>query len=494
MNFHDYFADATRPVEACIVGTGGFGRSFLAQAQRVSLMNARIAVDIDSATAWTALKSVGVETIAECHSQEEASRAWAEGCSIAAGALQHVVHLPFDVLVEATGHPEAGARHAELAIEAGKHVALVSKEVDSVIGPGLALLAAGKGKVVTPVDGDQPSLLIGLVTWAEILGFEIVCAGKSSEYDFVFNPTTETLTSNGVTIDAAGFARHLDPGEGDIAELVAARAKAAAKLPQRAVPDLCELAVAAHSIDLVPDRPELHCPLARISEVPSLFSTREDGGLLQGGRRMDVFHCLRLPGEISFAGGVFVVIRCRDAASWELLAGKGHIVSRNGATAMVYLPRHLLGLEAATSVLEAGLKGLSCGSRHPRPRFDLVAIADADLGAGTLLTATGHHHAIENVSSALIPGAPLEAERPAPFYLIANRRLVRPVKAGSAIRLGDIAAEDSRLLDLRRRQDALFFGNAYDAEHELGEKRRGQPSDAPGCLEHGRPQEEKPSI
>ncbi|GGA95240.1 NAD-binding homoserine dehydrogenase [Brucella endophytica] len=457
MNFHDYFAGATRPVEACIVGTGGFGRSFLAQGRRVPQMNVRIAVDVDSASAAAALESVGAGRVAQCHSPEDASRAWAEGAAIAAGNLAHVVHLPFDVLVEATGHPEAGARHAELAIEAGKHVALVSKEVDSVVGPGLATRAARSGKVVTPVDGDQPSLLIGLVTWAEVLGFEIVCAGKSSEYDFVFDPETRTLTSNGVTIDAADFSDLLDLGERGAVEVAAARARAARKLPQRAVPDLCELAVVSHSVDLAPDRPELHCPIARISEVPTFFSTREDGGLLEGERRMDVFHCLRLPGEISFAGGVFVVIRCRDAASWELLAGKGHILSRDGATAMVYLPRHLLGLEAATSVLEAGLKGLSSGSRHPRPRFDLIAVAEADLEAGTLLAAGGHHHAIENVSAALVPASPVQEERPAPFYLAANRKLIRPVKAGNAIRLGDIAVEGSRLLDLRQQQDAFFF-------------------------------------
>ncbi|MGH6862266.1 MAG: flagellar biosynthesis protein FlgA, partial [Phyllobacterium sp.] len=105
----------------------------------------------------------------------------------------------------------------------------------------------------------------------------------------------------------------------------------------------------------------------------------------------------------------------------------------------------------------AGLKGLSSGARQPRPRLDLIAIADADLAAGTVLTARGHHHAIDNVSSALVPARPLQAEQPAPFYLIANRQLIRPVKSGSAICLGDVAAKDSSLLDLRRQQDALFF-------------------------------------
>lgn len=46
MNLHSYYAAAERPVETCVVGTGGFGQSFLGQAQRVPLMNARIAVDV----------------------------------------------------------------------------------------------------------------------------------------------------------------------------------------------------------------------------------------------------------------------------------------------------------------------------------------------------------------------------------------------------------------------------------------------------------------
>lgn len=71
--------------------------------------------------------------------------------------------------MEATGHPETGALHAKRAIESGWHIVMVSKEVDSVIGPELAEMAT-VGRVYTPVDGDQPSLLIGLISWARVLG------------------------------------------------------------------------------------------------------------------------------------------------------------------------------------------------------------------------------------------------------------------------------------------------------------------------------------
>src|SRR5690606_34591883 len=103
-------------------------------------------------------------------------------------------------------------------------------------------------------------------------------------------------------------------------------------------------------------------------------------------RRLDVFHCLRLPSEVSFAGGVFVVVRCDNETTWAMLRDKGHVLSRSGRTAMLYLPRHLLGLEAATSVLEMALRGVSSGAHEPRHHADLVAHADADLPTGTVLT------------------------------------------------------------------------------------------------------------
>ena len=120
MNHHRYFAGVdTRTVECVIVGTGGFGRSFLAQARHVKGLNCRVAVDRDAATAAAVLASVGVTDIAECHDRASACAAWDAGRPIAVADLAIVADFPIDVVLEATGNPEAGARHARLAIEAG---------------------------------------------------------------------------------------------------------------------------------------------------------------------------------------------------------------------------------------------------------------------------------------------------------------------------------------------------------------------------------------
>lgn len=464
MNYHRYFGVSARRVETCLVGTGDFGRSFLGQARRTPLLSARVAVDLSLervAEAWHAAGAAR-QDVAPCRTAAEARSAWDAGKLVAACDLACVIELPLDVVIEATGHPEAGARHAKMAIEAGRHVALVSKEVDIVVGPGLSRMAREAGRVVTPIDGDQPSLLMGKVTWAETLGFTIVAAGKSSEYDFVYDPDADAITSNGRTMATPGLSRAWDLGSRSVAEVLAERARSAAGVPQRTVPDLCELLIVANAVGLDPDRPDLHAPILRIGEVPTAFSSRTEGGLLAGDRRIDVFNCLRRADEISFAGGVFVVVRCEDQASWRILRDKGHILGRDETTAMLYLPRHVLGLEAATSILAAGIHGVSTGAEEPQPRYDLAAHCYADLPAGTLLTASGHHHSIENVSGRAVPGGALAPDAPMPFYLAANRRLVRPVARGELIRCADVElAEDSVLLALRRRQDAMFFGGAH---------------------------------
>ncbi|WLE00756.1 flagellar biosynthesis protein FlgA (plasmid) [Agrobacterium leguminum] len=462
MNYHTYFSSSERstPVQCCMVGVGGFGESFLSQCGAVPLLSARVVVDLDVQKAVGVLVAVGIAVgdISVCQTSKQAEDAWMAGKYVVANDIRKVLDLPLDVVIEATGHPEAGARHARFAIDAGFHVALVTKEVDSVIGPELAARAKRRGRVVTPVDGDQPSLLIGLITWAQVLGLEIVAAGKSSEYDFVYDPVHGTLTSNGHSITCPDFAQWLDLGKRSCEDVATGRAKVASELPQRAVPDLCELAVVANSTGFEPDRPDLHAPIARIVEVADFFSPKDDGGLLSGIGRLDVFHCLRLPGEPSFAGGVFVLVRTKQNATWTMLADKGHVVSRTGRFALIYLPRHLLGAEAATSVLEAGLKSVSSGGNDPSPVVDLVARADRDLPVGTFLNAVGHHHSIQGVSGCLVRSSHLGPDVPAPYYLLANKRLLRPVDKGSIIRCADVEFDEtSDMWVLRQDQDRRFF-------------------------------------
>ena len=369
-----------------------------------------------------------------------------------------LMKLPLDVIVEATGNPEAAASSGEAAIENGKHLVLASKEAESVIGPLLSRKARDAGLVATLVEGDQPSLLLVLFTWARLLGLDVVCAGKSSEYDFVFDPETETLAWQTTEYAAPGLNEYWMLQDDSVETTLAARAEILAAVPQRTVPDLCEMGIVPNATGLRPDTPSFHVPVARAVEVPDIFRPRTEGGLLSNTGVIDVFNCLRRPDEQSFAGGVFVVVRCDNPETWEVLRGKGIPVSRSGSHAMLYNPSHLLGVEAPISILPAALLGHPTGGAEPKPVVDLVARTNRDWRAGETLTITDHHHhEVAGLEPLLVESAAAVSGNPAPYYLAAGRPLTRDVPAGTVVTIDMIEPPDSSdLWRLRADQDRSF--------------------------------------
>ena len=83
------------------------------------------------------------------------------------------------MIVEATGDPKAGIRHALKVIEHGKHIVMVNVEADVVAGPLLAAKARAAGVIYSLAWGDQPALICEHVDWARAAGFEVVSAGRA---------------------------------------------------------------------------------------------------------------------------------------------------------------------------------------------------------------------------------------------------------------------------------------------------------------------------
>jgi predicted homoserine dehydrogenase-like protein len=448
-----------RTVRALVIGAGEYGFSFVAQSRRttgltVSAIHARRAE-----RGVAAFKHAGLpdDAIVICDDLATAKAALETGKAVVSGDALMLMQLPVDIVVESTGAPEAAAVHADAALRHGKHVAMVSKEPDSVVGPLFHRKAKAAGLVYTPVDGDQPSLLMQLVVWARLLGLEILCAGKTSEYDFVYNPATKRVTSLDRETDGRAVDALWEFGGRGIPAVVKARGDALAAIPQHTVPDLVEMGLVANATGLAPDVPAFHAPIARTPEIADVLVPVEMGGILHGAGRVDVVNSLRRPDEASFAGGVFVVVRCEDKKTWEVLRAKGHVVSRSGDAAMIYRPSHLLGVESATTVLSAVLHGRSSGPDDVQPRFDVAGKTNTALKAGTVLEATGHHHQIAGVDGLLVPARAATGPNPIPFYLMAGNRLLRDVPAGTVIAAEMVEPpRESVLWSLRRQLEQTF--------------------------------------
>lgn len=448
-------------VRACLMGAGEFGTSYIFQAQTMPHMEVKAVCTRTVQRAVDAYVSAGIPAnrVKICATAEEAKKAYGEGFFVVVEAFDTIADLPLEVLVESSGQPEVSAAAAELAIEKGMHVVMVSKETDSVVGSILAQKAQSKGLVYTTGDGDQPSMLIGLISWGRALGLTIVSAGKASEYDFVYDPVAKMLTCEGQqqVFSCPGMADLWNLGDRNVRDVAEARGAILSILTSRSIPDLCEMVVVANATGMKPDKPTFNAPAARMGEMPDFFCPKKDGGLLEGAGTLDIFNCLRRPDEISMAGGEFIIVECTDQKTWKVLGAKGHPMSRNGKYAAVYIPQHLLGVETGTSVLAAAIMGHATGGDSLRPVCDLYGRAARDLKKGTELKMGGHHHTIDGVDGFIGDAEAAAAGKFAPFYLFSNTSLARDVAAGAIIRMEDVnIPEDSVLLRLRREQDRVF--------------------------------------
>lgn len=444
-----------RPLNAAIVGVGEFGTSFLYRSGRAAGLRVPAGADgnIDRVVRAALAAGIPPDHIARCSSAREAADAWSAGRFVAVEDASLLMDLPLDVVVEATGSPEAAARVAAMAIAHGKHVGMVTKECDSVVGPILQARAADSGLICTAVDGDQPSLAMGLVSWARTLGLEVLCAGKASEYDFVFEPIRETVTAIGRTQPAPAMRWRVPAAQ--LPACIEERRAQLAGWPHRTVPDLCELGLIANATALKPDTPMLHAPVARTLELPDLLRPRQEGGILEGTGVVDSFNCLRRDDEISFAGGVFVVVRCDDPATWRVVRGKGIPVSEDGRCALLHNPVHLLGIEAPITLLSSVASGVP--TARLTPVCDLYARTVSGLRKGSQL-ALGERHAIGGVEPLLLDAQAAKPAAPIPYYMAAGCELATDVPAGELLRREHIVPPaDSMLWKLRDEQDARFF-------------------------------------
>ena len=457
MQFQSLFKPAAdRPVSCALAGCGEFGLSLIAQCRAITGLNVVAVIDKDLDRVAARLEDMAVPA-RRVASAEEAAACAARGEIALAADIAHALHDGVEMLVEATGDAEWGARFAMAAIRSGTGVAMVSKEAECVVGPLLARKARAAGVPYTLIHGDQPALLIALISWCRMLGLPVVAAGKSSEYDYVYDPADHTVRwtdMHGPVGDLAGI---WSLGEDTTATTLARRAEALAAFPQRTVPDFCEMALVANATGLKPDRADYHAPLTRAAELPFVYRPAADGGVLASEGILDVFNCLRRPDEASFAGGVFCVVRWADAASGALFRGKGIPTTADGQYGLVYNPAHLLGVEAPMSVMAAVRLGNVMVDETYAPVVDLTAVAAQDLKAGTELAIVGNRHAVPGLEARLTPARAVTSGAPLPYYMAVGRTLTRDVAKGEMLTADAVAAPEGSLLwSLRQEQDEAF--------------------------------------
>ncbi|NBF38794.1 MAG: hypothetical protein GVY14_00105, partial [Spirochaetes bacterium] len=184
-----------KTIRVGVVGAGQMGEGLIAQMEFMHGMHAFAVADIRPGVAKQALVGgrVPESDIVETDDAAKASQAVADGKRVATTDFTILPRIEgLDIVVEATGVPEIGAKVSLQSILARKHVLQMNVETDATVGYILRKMARSAGIIYTLTAGDEPGATMELVDFTRALGFEVVCAGKgkNNPLDRHANPDT----------------------------------------------------------------------------------------------------------------------------------------------------------------------------------------------------------------------------------------------------------------------------------------------------------------
>src|SRR6202165_4976703 len=356
---------AGKPIHVALIGAGKFGPMFLSQVPHTPGLEVPVIVDLDPQRARDACRTVGWDD-----ARIAATTFTADGSKATSGDIE--------VIVEATGNPAVGIRHARAAIAAGKHIVMVNVEADVLAGPLLAEEARKAGVVYSLAYGDQPALTAEMVDWARATGFRVVAAGKGTKY----LPAYHDVTPAGVWVHYG---------------LTPAEAQSAGMNPQmrnsflHGTKPAIEMAAIANATGLEVPADGLAFPPCGVDDLPHVLSATKAGGVLEQDGMVEVVSSLERDGRPVFRDlrwGVYVVLKAPNDYARSCFKEYGLKTDASGWYAAMYKPYHLIGLELNISVLSAALRREPTGQPFDF-RGDVAAVAKRDLRAGEMLDGEG---------------------------------------------------------------------------------------------------------
>lgn len=411
-----------RPVRVGLIGAGKFGSMVLAQAQRIAGLHVVGVADLDVAKAKGSLARVG--WAAERYAASSVGDAIKTGRTAVVNDAADLFACPeVECIIEATGHPIAGVRHALGAIEAGKHVVMVNVEADVLCGPVLAAKARAKGVVYSMAYGDQPAIICELVDWARSCGFEVTSAGKGMNYEPRYRYSTPDTVWG-----FFGWSED-EVAKGDFNPKMYNSFTDGTKAA-------IEMAAVANGTGLDCPDDGLAFPPTGLHDLARVFRPVADGGRLARSGLVDIAASQEPDGREVFNNiryGVFVTFKADSEYSRACFKQYGLLTDPSGWYASMWRPFHMIGLETSVSVLSAVLRGEPTGSSKEF-RGDAVATAKRDLKAGEMLDGEGGFAVWANA----IPARKSLAQGGLPIGLAHNVRLKRAVAQDTSVTFDDV--------------------------------------------------------
>lgn len=434
-------AENNRPVRVGIIGAGKFGSMYLSQAPRTPGIHLVAVADLSPQRAKESLARVGWE--APRHSAASLQDAAKSGTTFITDDADKMIASEFiDIVIDATGSPAAGIRHALLCFNSRKHIIMVNVEADVLAGPLLARKAAEAGVIYSMASGDQPALIAELVDWTRTIGMEVICAGKGTKYLPIYHRSTpDTVWGH------YGFSEEQVAGGDFNAQMFNSFLDG--------TKSALEMAAVSNACDLTPPSDGLKFPPCGVDDLPQIFRPVSEGGILTQKGTVEVTSSIERDGRPVFRDlrwGVYVVFEAPSQYVIDCFSQYGLKTDSSGKYAAMYKPYHLIGLELGISVASIAVRGEATGATGEW-RGDVVATAKRPLKSGEKLDGEGGF----TVYGKLMTAADSLKLGALPIGLAHDMILKNDIPAGNPVRWVDVDYDATKqAIAFRREMERVF--------------------------------------
>jgi predicted homoserine dehydrogenase-like protein len=316
-----------------------------------------------------------------------------------------------DVVIEATGAVELGAREAISCIRNKKHFVSLNAETDGTIGCLLKRKADEAGIVYSNSDGDQPGVIMRMVEYCEGCGFEVLAAVNCKGFMNV-HATPESIMEWAVK--------------------------------QRTSPRMTcaftdgtkmniEQNVVCNATGLVPARRGM---IGVRTDQKNAVKDFESTGALPTRPGQPGIVDFTLGGD--FGGGIFIIARGKNRDFVQPYLK--YLKMGEGPNYMFFRPYHLCHIETPLSAAEAVVYGEATIAPRGKPVAHTVSLAKRDLKPGETLDGIGGFNQYGQLEVAQ------KAKGLLPIGLAEGVRLRREIKADQPIPMDAVELDESSLL------------------------------------------------
>jgi len=418
--------DCGRPVRIGLVGCGEMGTDLLTGVTQMQ------GIEVAAVTTRTLSRVFAGAQIAygEATKAREVTTASAMNAAIEQGLIAATDDLDLmltngliDVVVDATGYPEAGAEIGIKTLENNKHLVMMNVEADVTIGRYLKYEADKRGLIYTLGSGDEPSAAMELIEFVSTMGAEIVATGKGKNNPLKFEAIPDDYREEAVARDmnVRMLVEFIDGSK-----------------------TMVEMAAIANATGLVPDCAGMHGPKADLADLKKILIPHEDGGILS---RIGVVDYSIGQG---IAPGVFVIVKITHPRIQErfedLKMGQGPYFT-------FHRPYHLTAMEVPLTCARVVLQNKADMIPLARPVAEVCAVAKRDLQAGEQLDFIG----LYTYRAWTMSVEDAQTSQAIPCGLLEGARVTNPIKQGELITHHNAIIRDEQwIARLRALQDNLL--------------------------------------